>query len=1149
ELDIPHYEATTDARGRYSVLAPFGAVTVRISTGAVDPRTLIGANVLHTISLTVTEDAAQRRPVDADGDGIPDWKISGDVSLPGSTLSGRVYLDTNANARFDDGVDPPVRGASLRIENPTIRVQNTTTTDADGGYRFQDVYRGTTYFNVSASGRTIPVPAHDIPASGTTVDIPVTGLAIRGTVKDPHGLSVPNAQVTVVDHTNGTTLAVRADDTGAYSVGGLLAGEFEVSSSSRDLASLPSIVTLGPAGRLGFNLTAYPSGTVEGRTFVGGNVRGFSTMTFTNFANPALTRVVTSDGSGHYSVVLPVGRYSVTGRHYVSTDLFVALDAVDVARGATGTRDLLFTDGVEVRGIAYSQAPSNLTRAATVTFRSPAGVLFLTRTSNFGAYIAWLPRGTYDVQATQGPNAYQDRRSFTGSTTLDLPLAFRVVYPGLVYRDANGDGVREPSEDVAGALITFADPSGRVLTFVASENGSFLAPLEASKVYTMTVEALGFIPKTFAPATVFGLRGNTTIAIVPQSVTLSGTVRWNGSPLTGSGVSIRFRPVGGGAAPPGIRSDTQGMYSASLTPGDYEVVVDENVSAASDAMKWQTRVTDRVALDLGAGAVAHDIDVVQRARVTGTVTLFGTPFSASVAFAGPDSVVADASSSRFTAYLALGSYTVYANRTQGESTLLYAARVTISGPTDLQIPLVLAKTASGFVTVNGGTPPQTLAVVFDRSQGGRFTTSTDPGGTYRISVPDGDFTVTLDARTTMSIAKVDRFVRITFSGSLRVDPAATSVVFNIATTVALDNSTVRGRVNVGGAGAPASITFSQRAGSALNGTAVAASDGTYSVALQPGTYNVHAIASGSVSAFLGTLVVPQGRDETVDLALVPAFVVSGVTTFKGGVRVSADLAFDGPGTVRLSSDAMGVFSDVLPPATYSVTARTSRVENGIVVTYAKPRSLVLTAPPDPLNIALDRIARRSVALSWDTAQRLTVPGGTSVTYTITLTNTGNTEDEYTFTTLPEGWAFDFRPARPRLSFGTGGNTTLVDVTITPPKDALVEHGDVTITARPVADSTISGTVTVEVGIVPRRALSLVVSTAIPTFDGRFLNYTLTLSNWGNTKETVALTLPAAAELALRGWVARFVPPAGGDRILEIRNLTVDGNATRTVTVT
>ena len=112
----------------------------------------------------------------------------------------------------------------------------------------------------------------------------------------------------------------------------------------------------------------------------------------------------------------------------------------------------------------------------------------------------------------------------------------------------------------------------------------------------------------------------------------------------------------------------------------------------------------------------------------------------------------------------------------------------------------------------------------------------------------------------------------------------------------------------------------------------------------------------------------------------------------------------------------------------------------------------------------------------------------------------------------------------------------------------MDHPDVTVTARSTADTATTGSVTVKVGIFPRRDLSLVVSSAVPTFDGRLLNYTLTLSNGGNVRETVALTIPGINELAARGWIARFAPPTGGERLTEIRNFSVDGNATRSVTI-
>ena len=1148
ELDVPHYEGTTDAQGRYSVLAPFGAVKVAFSTGAVDPRTRVGATVIETASLTVTDDAAQRREVDADGDGIADWRITRDVALPGATVNGRVYLDMNANGAFDDGQDLPIAGAVVRIRNRDLGVENSTVADAAGRYEIHDVSRGPTYMNVTAAGRTIASVSQDIPVADTTIDIPVTGLLVNGVVKDAAGNVVPNAEVRFVDRTNGTTIGVRADEAGAYTVRGLLPGEFEVTATAGDLATLPSTLSIGPIGRLGFNLTAYPSGTLQGRTFVGGNVQGFTTVEFANLGNPALARTVTSDVSGRFTVVLPSGRYAVTGRHYLTTRLFAILDVADVTRGATTAYDARLVDGAEVRGTVYSGALTNVSRAATVTFRSSTGDVYRTRASNFGVYIAWIPQGTYDLQAILGASAYVDRKTFTGFTTLNLPLTFRSLYTGFVYRDLNRNGVREFPEGVAGARVSFADPSGKVLTLVTPANGSFAAPLEASPGYTMTIDAAGFQPRTLGPATVAELRGTPAVSVVPVDLPVSGVLRWNGSPLTGTGISILFRGLDDGAVTADTAVDLLGGYATALAPGLYDVIVDENVSAGSDAVRWQTKARDRLTLEVGAPPVVHDVDVVQRARVTGDVTLFGNPVSAPVTFEGPDNLVVDAANGHFLTYLALGAYTVYANRTQGQQTVLYSSRVMISGPANLAIPLDPAKTVSGQVTVDGATSPEPLTVTFDRAQGGTFRALTEPTGSYRISVPDGDFAVSIDARTTMTVSGAQRFVRVRFTGSLAVPASAIAVPFDIRATRTLDNSTVTGRVTAGGTGVAASLTFSVRAGGAMNATAVAASDGTYAVPLQPGTYNVHAVASGTLAAFLGTLVVAQGKDASVNLTLVPAFPVTGVTTFPGGARVSADLTFSGPAEVHVASDGMGEYRVVLPPATYAVTARTSRIENGVVVVYAKPATLVLTGPPDPLNLALDRVARRGVKLTWDSTQRLTVPAGASVTYTIAITNTGNVADEYTFATLPAGWTFEFRPARPRLDFGTAENTTTVDVTITPPPDALVEHGDVTITARTVADTSIRGNVIVQVGIVPRRALFLVVSSAIPTFDGRFLNYTLTLSNRGNVKETVALTLPTLAELAARGWIARFAPPAGGDLLPEIRNLSVDGNASRTVTL-
>ena len=1149
ELGVPHYEATTDAQGRYSVLAPFGEVTLTASIGGVNPRTRVGTTTLQTTTIMVSDDAAMRRNVDVDGNLVPDWLITWNVPLPASTVSGRVFLDMDANGQFDAAQDRTLPGASLVVLSRDLGVRNTTTADAKGRYEFRDLHPGTAYFNVTVEGRTIPAPSKDIPASASSLDIPVIGLTINGGVKDSHGNALPNADVVVVDKTNGTTIRTRADSGGAYSVRGLLGGMFDVTATSGDFATLPAILTIGPLGRLGFNLTAYPSGTLTGTTFVGGNVRGHVTTDFTNLADRSLTRSITSDASGDYAAILPVGHWTVTGRHYESTRLFAVLSSADVTQGRTTTFNPQFVDGAEVRGTAYSGTLSNITRGASVTFRSlDTGEINLARTSNFGVYIVWIPQGTYDVQAVLGTNVFQDRRTFTAPTTLDLSLRFRPVFSGITYRDMNRDGIREADENVAGARVSFTDPTGRILTVVTGTNGTFAAPLDPVTSYAMIVDAAGFVPRSSGPATPASLTTPTAIPIVARNITVTGSLQSEGSLLTGSAISILFLAAGGGAQTRDTFVSGQGSYSVSLAPGDYQVIVDENVSANSDAERWQTKGEDRLTLEVGVGSVAHDVDIVRRTKVTGSVTFLGNLVSVSVLFDGPESLVVDAANGHLRTYLTPGSYTVYANRTQGSETFLFAGTVSVAGPLDLPIALVRGTQVSGRVTVNGAVFPDPVPVVFTRGQGGTFRALSEPTGTYRLAVPDGDFTVSVDERTTQTISSVLRYVRVRFSGSLGVPADSTAVPFDVPATRALDNTTVQGRTTIGGAGAAASISFSGRGAGAINATASASLDGTYSVALQPGSYNVHAVSSGLGSAFLGTLTVSPSQDTTLNLSLVPAFTVSGVTTYKGEVRVSADLTFSGPGDVRMRSDAMGAFQLVLPPSAYSVTARVSEVENGLAVEYLKSTELVLTGRPDPLNLALERVARRGVTLAWDSFQQLTVPAGAEVTYTISLTNTGNLEETYGFSGAPATWKFSFRPSQAQVGFGTGGKTASIEVTITTPKDALVDHPDVTVTARSTADTATTGSVTVKVGIFPRRDLSLVVSSAVPTFDGRLLNYTLTLSNGGNVRETVALTIPGINELAARGWIARFAPPTGGERLTEIRNFSVDGNATRSVTI-
>ena len=1148
ELGVPHYEATSDAQGRYSLLVPFGEITITASTGTVDARTRIGANTLQTVSITVTDDMAMRASTDSDGDGMPDWLMTRDIVLPAQTLNGRVYLDLNGNALFDDGQDRTLAGATVTLENANLGVRNTTTADAEGRYELRGVYEGATWLNVTWSGRTIALSSGDLPAGDNERDLAVPFFGLSGAVQDPDGTGIPNADVTILDETNKTTIRVTADSTGAYSATGLLTGSFMLTASSGDLVSLPAIVAIDATSVTGFNLTAHPSGFLDGTTYVGGNIQPFATMEFTNLGNRSLVRLVTSDATAHYSAALPVGRWSVTGRHFRTGTLFAVLATVDVVRGRTSDFDPLFAQGVDIRGKAYVGTTANISRAADIVFRSMDGDLFLGRTSNYGVYIAYVPEGTYEVQAVLGFATFLGRRTFDTSMTLDLPMAIRPLYAASVYRDLNRDGVKDSGEGVTGAPITATDPQGRVLTVFSGVDGDFILPLEATVQYTVRIAPPGYLPVAIGPAIVADLRTHSQIAITAANVGVSGTLLYAGAPLAGTSIAVLFLATGGGGLTADAVADATGRYSTSLSPGSYQVIVDQNVTAGSDAVRWENAGEDRVTLEVAQAPASLDVAILQRARVTGNVTFIGVPVTVPVTFEGPDNVVVDPEAGRFQAYLAAGTYTAYANRTQGGDTFLSVVLFTVSGPVDVAMPLTRAAQVGGRVTVDDVTFTEPLTITFNRTQAGTFRALSGLSGTYTIALPAGDYSVTVDDHRTMTVAGVERAFRIGFTGTLTIAQGATDVSFDVAATRDYDNSTVSGRVTVGGAGVPASIRFSQRVTEALNATAMTASDGTYSIRLLPGTYNVHATATGSAMAFLGILTVTQGEDATLDLPLAPSYVLAGVTTYKGGVRVAADVTFTAVAAAYVHSDATGAYRIVLPPAAYQVAVRAVTVENGMTVYYVKATGITLTSMPDPLNIALDRVYRRQVRVTWDISERQTIPAGGSVTYTLFLQNTGNTEDTYKFVGSPTTWTFRFTPLSPRLDFGNAVDSTFVSVTIQTPPDALVDHGDVTISAQTEAEPSIQGSATVQVDILRRRALSLVVTSAIPTFDGKYLNYTVAVSNKGNAEEEVALVIPTLSELAARGWVARFAPPTGGDLLTEIRNFTIDGNETRSVTM-
>jgi len=1140
---VPHDFADTDTQGRYSVVVPFGQVTLAVSRGTVDPVTMVGTATVNTTTLTITDDQAMRLPQDVDGNGVPDWLIQTDIVLKGYRASGTVFLDPDGDRRWAPRTEPAAGRAVVTLSSQLVDLRATATASASGGYLLTDLVPGP--YNVTATfgGRDIVLEEINVPATDSAIDLGIPTITMSGGATLDTGAPAAGATVSFLDLVNGTRTTRTAGPDGRYSFPLALPGNYTLTASLGELRSEPvQVAASGTA--VTADLTLIPLGTVRARIWVGGNPQGFASLTFLPQTADPVPRVATANGEGLLSVDLPPGTYSVSGRVFLPTAtgsaLWTYLGTTNVEAGRATEVVATFVPGITVQGSTYSKTVTNVTRDTPILFRGSAGLYLLRSGVLDGSYLAYLPPGTYHVQAVLGDLVFLGTATFSGSTVLDLPLGPSTQYTATVFRDVNGDSQPQAGEAVAGARVLLSDPEGRSLTEFTDESGGFRAPLPPDLAYAMSVSTGGFATASFAPATIAELRQRPLIPLTATNVTVSGLARFHGTP-PGAPIPVRFVAAGGGGVSREVPLGPGGAYSVPLAPGSYTVAVDEDVVPGMNGTRWQ--LADPVALAVGVGEREGSLDLtlVQRHRVIGNVTRNSVRLTATVRFFGPDVRELAATGGRYVVYLRPGVYNASATAVAAGAQQAFLGATSITAPASVNIAVVPASLVSGQLLVNGVPLSEVAPIAFARAQGGVLTAESGATGAYGVSLPPGDYTITVDHPSTAVIGGAPRHVVYTGSQGAQVGSGGADLHVDLSLVRSLDNVTVSGVVRDGSVGVAAAIRFTAESADAMNGTAVSADDGTFSAALQPGTYGVYAVRGAGDRVFLGNATFAPRTDATLPISLGPGFPVTGVTTYRGGARVSATITFSGVASVAVTSNVAGGYTVLLPPGTYAVSASTTATENGLAVRYETTASLNVTALPAPLNLELRKQVSLAVTVLWDPAQRREIAGGGSVTYTVTVRNDGNVADTYDLTGTLPSW-LTFPQSSVALGFGGVGNQAVVPVVVHPPLDALVNHPPLTITATSRADPSAHASVDLEVDVTPVHALRL--NATAPRYDGAFLNFTVAVANPGNVEQRVDVVLVNQGELDAVGWVGRFVE--GNTTVPSIRGLTVPANSTTLV---
>jgi dolichyl-diphosphooligosaccharide--protein glycosyltransferase len=1094
EYGIPHQVVRTDADGRYSVIVPFGQVSLVYSYGDLDPRMLYGTQ-LHTETLDVTYDQAMRVQADVDKDDQLDYLIDLDVVVSAGSLIGQVFLDNDGNGKYSAATDEVLVGATVIFQNSTNGFRAEAISTADG-YEIAGISPMNGNITVEYQGHVFGASSAQVRiGTPVTKDLYVEPASMNGNATLADGTAASRITISLLDRTNGMVLEAVTDATGAYAFEGLLPGNYTIQ-TPEGTALQGADVTLAAGDSLSQDLVLYDSMRLSGLVSYDGQVVSNAMV---GVYGDLVNVWVQSDSRGRYSVVVPKGDVSlyatatVNGQEVVFLERLNAIDSASI--------DLVLQDGLVLSGtVEYA---GGAVAGADVVLQDLDGLATLAAVTNSqGKFRAVLPAGIYFTYINDGTRAYWGDVNLGSSSAITFQLVPSVKISGKVWYDADGNDAASAAEGLNGVVVTVKDQDGRAVTLGTGSTGQYSFVLPSGKTYTLTAAKDGYqsIVKSY-PSIIQSATSDLEMVALERTVT--GSIS-----MAQAGITVWFEAVDGPAADKSAVTGADGRFSANLYPGEYLVRVDQNVTAGDASVRYQSLSGLDLTVSIGTDPEAIQVEVVQRVLVSGAVSPSG---NAMMVFDGPDMVTMTASQT-YSVYLQVGSYSLYASVSNG--TLNYATLISVgvSGPLSLDVATSSAAQATIQATMTG-MRAQSIVITIE-SSGAYYNVTTPDTGIAIVYLPTGSFTASVDHSTVVTMASQQRYVR--YVGELDFAMSTSRRNLVISTVMSYENTTVSGEVLINGVPATARIEF--QATSATASDLLFNATGSYSVKLSPGNYTVYAVSLDSSRAYLGKLVISDLDDVVYDIALVEAFRLAGFT-FANDEGTRAELSVSGAGSLSVTTAMDGAYEIYLPAGTYSLSAKTVLQENGLDVDYRTTTSVSLTDATTK-GVYLQRVSEQDVSVNWDSTQKVTLNTGETATYTIRIVNEGNVEDTFRLTSTATGWTVVFSQNEVTLGYGVS-NSQIVTVQLTPSSTVLVKHTAVIVRATSATNSSATASVSLDVVIAPERGVGLEYQGAEST-DGKDYIHTVEVTNSGNVDDTYTMTIGNQQALRDLGWEVKLV---------------------------
>ena len=1140
---IPHMTARTAADGSFSLVLPPGNDTLNITTGSFDGLRQQGSVLLQSVPIQVP---------DAVGLAFHAPSLVETYTLAPATVQGFVYWNTANTSAYLPSSDPLVPNAEVVLRGPGNLSVLRTTTDLSGSFRLTNVPPGLYNLSVETGGRTFPQSPITVSA-GATLNA-TTGLlpaTFQGVVSYESGGRVLGATVTL-GNASGAVATTTTNISGNYAFRSVPPGNYTVIASgpTPGLRSVGVAVSVPAAGKsTEANLTVQPvmpftlSVSLNGAAETGIPVRFVPVPAYSSGGSPTASllaatdngTVLTTGPDGTATAELPAGTYAVYALGTVGGSLYTGTTEVSLLSALSPTSgSLALAPAVRLSGHVAAALPS-ATPPPTAVIAYPAnGGPVTTWAASNGSFAMWLPPGTYSVLALAGTTS-AGSSIVAALSSVDLASATSLSLSP-VSAVASHFTVGTPLPD--GSLL----PAAYATVAVAAGANGPEVPVVAGSDGSVTV----YVPSVLPDAATYCIRAGAIGFVTTTSCGISpnGMGTLSKFPVSLANVSVHLAVVGlpsgtparvtlSAESPTAVGRTLSGAttYSFSAPPGVYGVAASATLA---NGTLYLTSTNLPTTIPVGATYSNLTLYVLPQVLTHGTLSLPAPAglSDANISLTSPAvSLLVNGSAYTSGFYAPPGVYSAYTNVSVGGIPFANLTQITVpqSGAIATPIDVVAASVhmRGALVDESGGGVPLNATVTLTNTSGASVSVSAT-NGLFSVSLPPGGPYFVRANGTALSAGPNGSFYRTfttlpTAHCSVTTTNASCAVPMSGTTDLVWLNGTLLGPSNSG----PVSGTVSLLGPyPSANVTEVPAANGSFSLPLLPGAYQVFATGGPSGAAgsiFTSALVLRPGNSLPLDLAPTWTATVqlsppAGASAGLGPVNLSVRDAY-GHRTVVPGLSASAAVTLALPVGSYSLSASASGRLNGVVSSVYGATTITIANGNAGAELALSYASHPAVTGSLLGTTSATVRAGGQAIFSFSVTNTGNVPVTVTPVGAPAYWSFSFSASNWTLA---PGQSTSGEVTVGVPAGTAVNHPPVGIEFA-LANGTVVGSVA------PAPSVSVVgyygvavgpTNASTPTQVGLDrLVEPFYLTNTGNTYEDVTLSVVDAARLANLGWSA------------------------------